>query len=92
MNKKLKVIKKCSIIEDNPELSQIILKKALEWKNQCVGINKNDHKIYRNLNNFHKISESLISLEEKISEYLSTLDKEWESLCNREDFVIKYLI
>jgi hypothetical protein len=87
LKKKLKVTKRGTIIEDVPELSQVMLKKALEWKNQCVGINKIDHKISKNLTYHQKVAEVLITLEEKLSEYLLQLDKEWESVSNREDFV-----
>jgi len=87
LKKKLKVTKKGNIIEDVPDPSQVMLRKALEWKNQCTGINKIDHKISKNLSYNEKIAEVLISLEEKLSEYLLQLDKEWESVSNREDFV-----
>lgn len=88
LKKKLKVTKKGNIIEDISEPSQVFLKKAIDWKNQCVGINKIEHKISKNLNSFQKIADLIISLEEKISEYLIQLEKEWESVSNREDFVI----
>ena len=85
--KKLKVTKIGAIIENDLDNNQIILKKALEWKNHSVGINKIKHNLTTNLNKLKKISDVLISLEEKLSNYLGLQDKEWESKSNREDFV-----
>ena len=87
MKKKLNLTKAGALKEDVSDQTQIVLKKSLEWKNLFVGINKTDHKLQKNLNDFQRISETILSIEEKFSEYLFQHDKEWEIFSNREDFV-----
>lgn len=85
LKKKLKVAKKGNIIEDETLQTPIKIKNALDWKNQCVVNNKSDTNSFNN--KFQKITDIILQLEERLSDYLLMQDKEWESLNNREIFV-----
>ena len=86
LNKNFKAGTTSSTSSEN-EISQFEneIKKALDWKNEYPSKNKIVNKF--EISPIKKIYKTLVSLEQKLSEYLSLHDKEWESLNNREEFV-----
>lgn len=84
--KKLKLLKKNTIAEDNPDLVKQTLAKAIEWRNQSSGNPKLKNKVIEKENR-HKVADILCSIEERMSEYLLQHGKELESQEHREELV-----